>query len=117
MDETLVNYVRANRIDSFQKLRFILLLYRNPHMKGTSQDFAERLHLGDTSLVDKIITDLEAAGVVDWIDNHCSLKDKPETRRALRDLDQVFDNPRTRLKLLDQLRYGPSIDRSISTTL
>lgn len=35
MNDILVNFIRAKRIDSFQKLRFLFFLYPRPGLTGT----------------------------------------------------------------------------------
>lgn len=113
MNETTYHYLRAKNIDSFQKLRLLLLLHQNPHWRGTSQELAARLHLGDMRLMETIITDLYQAGLIDQIGNQYKLPDEPELRSQLQYLAHAFEHPLTRQKLLKQVK--PS--RPVSLTV
>jgi hypothetical protein len=106
MDNGVVNFLRTRRIDSFQKLHFLLFLHRYPDMKGTCQEFAARLHLGDLALVEKIIADLHRAGLLERLGQHCRLLDEPSLRASLHFLARAFENPLTRQELLDQVKPG-----------
>jgi hypothetical protein len=107
MNDILANFIRARRIDSFLKLRLLLLLQQNPQMKGTQEELAKRLHLGPAFLLEGIITDLHRTDLITCIDNHYTLQDEPEIREALYGLAQAFENPLTRLDLLVQLKSSP----------
>ncbi|MCQ3980791.1 MAG: hypothetical protein DPW09_45910 [Anaerolineae bacterium] len=106
MDNGVVNFLRARRIDSFQKLRFLLFLHRYPDMKGTCQEFAARLHLGDLALVEKIMADLHHARLLERIGQHCRLLNEPGLKASLHFLARAFENPLTRQELLDQVKPG-----------
>ena len=41
----LTEFIRVRRIDSFQKLRLLIFLYRHPESSWTSREIAERLYL------------------------------------------------------------------------
>ena len=107
MNEAIQTYIRAKNIDSFQKLRLLLYLYQHPHLKGTSQDLANRLHLGDILLIEKIIADLQQAGLIDRVENYYKLPDEPEVRLHLQHLAQAFEHPLTRQELLRQVKPAP----------
>jgi hypothetical protein len=104
MNNRLVNFIREKNIDSFQKLRFLLFLYQHPKLTGTSRQFAKRLYLGDVSLLEKIIDDLRAAGLVNCIENRWILHDEPKIRRHLQHLTKAFDDPLARQEILEQVQ-------------
>jgi len=108
MEYTLEEFIRVNRIDSFQKLRFLLLLHENPDVKETAQELAEQLYLGDIPLLEKIIVDLQKVGLVDCVANHCTLRDESDIRFCLDCLGSMFEDPMARQKLLDQVGHNPS---------
>jgi len=111
MNALIVNCIRAKRIDSFQKLRFLLYLHRHPEMKGTCQEFAKQLYLGDTAMLAEIIADLQNAGLVDCVEDRYMLGDKPVVRAFLQRLAQIFEDPLARQELLDRVtRPSPSFD-------
>lgn len=107
MNDIIANFIRARRIDSFQKLRLLLLLHQNPKMKGTQEELAKRLHLGHIFPLEDIITGLHRAGLLNCVGNHFTLQDEPEIREGLHYLARAFENPLTRLELLDQLKSHP----------
>ncbi len=104
MNDRLVHYITTKQINSYQKLRFLLFLYQHPDLKGTIQDFATCLHLGDTYLVSKIITELHHVGLVEQIENCYKLCNKPTIRGWLRKLAKAFEDPLTRQEVLDLVR-------------
>lgn len=112
LNETIYTYLRTKNIDTFQKLRLLLLLHQHPHWRGTSQELAQRLHLGDTSLIESIIADLHQAGLIDQVDNQYRLPDEPEIRSQLQYLARAFEHPLTRQELLKQVKPTLAFSRS-----
>ena len=108
MDERLANFIRVKRIDTFQKLRFLLFLQQHPDIKGTPQEFAERLYLGDVPLLEEIIIDLQKVGLVECVADHCILRDESDDIFCLGCLARVFEDPLARQKLLEQVGHNPS---------
>ena len=108
MDERLANFIRVKHIDTFQKLRFLLFLQQHPDIKGTPQEFAKRLSLGDVPLLEEIITDLQKVGLVECVADHCILHDESDIRFCLGCLARVFEDPLARQKLLEQVGHKPS---------
>lgn len=107
----LTDYMRRKNIDSFQKLRLLLFLHQNPNFIGTSQEFAQCLHLGDTVLVEDIMAEFYQTGLINQIDNLYKLEDNSEVRVCLQHLAGAFEHPLTRQELLSQLKYIPSLSR------
>ncbi len=105
--DTVTGCIQAMHIDSYQKLRFVLFLNQHPKIKGTSQEFAERLHLGNTLLLEEILADLQKAKLVDCVENCYSLHDEPNIRSTLRRLAQAFEEPLARQEILDQVKHNP----------
>lgn len=105
MDEVVVSRcVDTKSIDSFQKLRVLLFFYQHPDIQATCQQLVEDLYLGDTLLLENILSDLHTAGLLDCTNNHCSLRKTPEITHCLQCLREVFENPIARQRLLDQVR-------------
>ena len=105
MNSLVANFIRANRIDSFQKLRFLLFLHQHPESTGTSQEFAERLYLADVSLLEKIVADLQRVGLLDCAGSRYALHSEPTVKAELQCLIKTFEDPLARQELLDQVRY------------
>jgi hypothetical protein len=104
----LVNFIRANHIDSFQKLRFLIFLCRNSESSWSIQQIAEQLCLGDMPLLEDIIADMRAAGLVDCAEGRCSLHKGRYVRSRLRRLIRVCEDPQARQQILSYVRRSAS---------
>lgn len=109
MNSSAANYRLASHIDSYQKLRLLLFLHQHPDMKGTCQEFGERLYLGYTPLMEQIINELFSAGLIEQIENCFRLSHNPEVRSCLQELAGAFESPLTRTQVLDRMRPGAPI--------
>ena len=94
----------VRHIDSFQKLRFLLFLQQHPNMKGTCQEFGERLYLGYTPLVEEMLDELHRAGLIERNENCYQLRHEPEVLSCLQYLAGAFESPLTRHQVLDRMR-------------
>ena len=103
MDDAVIDFVRDRHIDSFQKLRFLLFLYQHPELRATPQELAERLYLGEVSLLQEIIDDLREVSLVSCSKGYCTLHLDPDARLCLQCVLKAFDNPLVRQELLDQV--------------
>ena len=106
MDRTVLDLVRSKNIDSIQKLNLLLFFHKNPSVRGTSERIAEKLHLGDTRLVETMIEELADEGLIHVAGQHLTLADTPETRKLLQGLAHSYDHPLTRQALLKQIQAG-----------
>ena len=106
----IIMFIRAKRIDSFQKLRLLVFLHRHPESSWTSQEIAERLCLGNVPLLEGILADLRAAGLVDCIGNGCTLANEPGVQLYLQRLGKICEDPLARQQILDQVKYGVNGD-------
>jgi len=97
----LASYVKSKGIDSFQKLQVLLFLSQHPTVNGTCQEFSERLYMGDTVQLTKIIADLQFAGLLEQEGNCYKLRDKPDVKLYLQNLARLFENPLSRQELID----------------
>jgi hypothetical protein len=100
----IAKFIQAKRIDSFQKLQLLLFLYRHPESAWTSQQMAERLYLGDVPLLEEMITELQAADLIECATNRCKIRDETSIRESLQHLIKTCENPLARQKILDGLR-------------
>jgi hypothetical protein len=78
-------------------------------MKGTCQEFGERLYFGHTPLMDEMINELNSVGLIERIENCYRLSHDPEVLSCLQDLAGAFESPLTRQKMLDQMRTRASV--------
>lgn len=107
MDD-VAKFIRARRIDSFQKLRLLVFLHQHPESSWTSQEIAEKLYLGDVPLLEGIMADLRSAGLVDCEGHGCTLHNEPGVRSCLQRLDEMFEDPLARQQILDQVTHDIS---------
>lgn len=100
----IFHFIRANQIDSFQKLRLLLFLYRHPGLRADVGELAGSLCLGDHLLMTTIVLELQAVGLLDCREGRWALVDEPQVRRCLHGLAQAYDCPLSRQALLAQVR-------------
>lgn len=113
MNEAITDFLRTKRIDSFQKLRFLLFLYQRPASSGTNQEFAKHLYLGDMPLLEKITGDLHAVGLIEEAEGRYRLRWEPALQSILGDLARTFEHPLTRQKLLDKVQQKSTMTHLI----
>lgn len=106
MQESLTRFIKTKHINSFQKLRLLLYLHRHPKTRGSSEEFAERLHFGDKFVVERLLNDLEDAGLVCRIGHQYMLNREPALQLQLDELAIAFDHPLSRQSLLEKIRHG-----------
>ena len=107
----IANFIRVRHIDSFQKLRLLAFLHRNPESSWTSQEIAETLYIGDVPLLESIIADLRSAGLVDCVANRCTLHDEADVRSCLQCLAETCEDPLARQQILNQVTCDRSYVR------
>jgi hypothetical protein len=100
----IAEFIQARHIDSFQKLQLLLFLYQHPESAWTSQQMAERLYLGDVSLLEEMTADLQVAGLIDCAGNRCKVRDEAGVRERLQHLVKTCENPLARQEILDHVR-------------
>ena len=108
MDSIVVDFIRAKRIDSFQKLYVLLFLHQHPTLVGTSQQLANKLYLGHLPLVKEILDDLRRVGLVD-IGRRYKLCNDSEVGSYLQSLAEALKDPLARQEILEQVRSGISL--------
>jgi hypothetical protein len=111
MNGRVANHSLAGQIDSYQKLHFLLFLHQHPDMKGTYQEFGERLYFGHTPLMEEMINELYSAGLIERIENCYRLSRDPEVRSCLQYLAGTFESPLTRHQILDRMSFKASLSR------
>ena len=101
----IAGFIQVRHIDSFQKLRVLVFLHKHAELSWTSQQIAEQLYLGDGPLLEAIIAELSAAGLVTCVAGHYKLNDEVGVRSTLQRLVNTYENPLARQKVLDQVRH------------
>jgi hypothetical protein len=111
MMNDIAKFIRSRHIDSFQKLRLLIFLHQHPGSSWTSQQIAKRLYLGDMPLLERILADLRAAGLVDCVGNGCMLHNEPGVRSCLRRLAETCEDPLARQQILDRVTHAAFLPR------
>ena len=105
----IAKFIQTKHIDSFQKLHLLIFFHEHPESSWTSQQLAERLYLGDVPLLEGMLADLQAAGLIDCAANRCKLSDDAWIRSRLQSLAKICEgeDPLARQKILDRVRQRP----------
>lgn len=103
MNEILLRFIHGRRIDSFQKVSFLLFLYRYAQNHGVSHEFARQLNFSSDPQFDDMIVELTAAGILQQHGRCYILPNEPEVRQGLDSLMQAYEDPLTRQDLLGRL--------------
>jgi hypothetical protein len=102
----IARFIQTRHIDSFQKLRVLVFFHQHPGSNWTGQQVAKQLYLGDGPVLDEIIGELQAAGLVNCVAHRCKLRDEAGVRLALQHLVHKCENPLTRQEILDQVIHN-----------
>ena len=100
----ITQFIQTRQIDSYQKLRVLLFLHDHADSSWTSPQLAARLYLGDGPVLEEIIADLQAAGLVDCVARRCRLRNEVGLRVKLQHLVKTCENPLARQEILDSIR-------------
>ena len=103
----IVRFIQARHIDSFQKLRVLVFFYQHPESSWANPQLAKQLYLGDGPMLEEIIAELRAAGLVNCVAHYCKLSDETGVRSLLRHLINICENPLARQEILDKVRHRP----------
>ena len=101
-----IQFIQVNHIDSFQKLRVLIFFYQHPESSWTGPQIAKQLYLGDGPLLEEIVTELQAAGLVSCVAHRCKLSNEAGVRLPLQHLINRYKNPLARQEILDQVRHS-----------
>jgi hypothetical protein len=103
MNELLIDFIREKRIDSFQKVSFLLFLHQHASQEGVSREFARQLNFAADPLLEEVVQDLKASGVLEQQGEHYRLPNQPEVFHGMQHLAQAYEDPMTRQALLGRL--------------
>lgn len=103
MNELLINFIREKRIDSFQKVSFLLFLHQHASQEGVSREFARQLNFTADPLLDEVVQDLKASGILEEQEDRYRLPNQPEVFHGMHSLAQAYQDPMTRQALLGRL--------------
>ena len=103
MNTTLLKFIQNNRIDSFQKVSFLLFLHRYADRAGVTREFARQLNFASEPALEEVIDELTAVGLLTEHGGRYMLQNEPEIRQSLDHLVQAYEDPLVRQDLLGQL--------------
>ena len=98
-----VDFIHSRQIDSYQKLRVLFFVHNHADSSWSSRQIGRRLYLGEGPFLEKIIADLQAAGLLDCSAERCRLRDEAEISVDLEHLIKTCENPLARQEILDDL--------------
>ena len=104
----IAKFIQTRHIDSFQKLHLLIFFHQHPESSWTTQQIVERLYLGDVPLLEEMIDDLQAAGLINRTANRFKLSDDARIRSRLHSLAKTYEDPLARQEILDDLRHRAS---------
>lgn len=107
--EKIAEFMQAKQIDSFQKLRILLFLHEHIESGWTYPQIAKRLFLGEGPLVEEVMADLQAAGLVECRATGCRLRDEASVEWPLQHLVKMCEDPLARQEILDRVRTHPEV--------
>lgn len=106
VNRQLVEFMRARRIDSCQKLRLLLFFHQQAGRQSHIHDLAQQLYLGHTPLLEEILGDLQSVGLLNCSGDCYTLHNEPGLSSILQYLAQTIEDPLARQEILDHIKYG-----------
>ncbi len=103
MNEVTLRFIHENRIDSFQKLSFVLFLHRYAQRNTVTHEFARQLNFAGDPVFEEIIDELAAVGLIHQQSGQYALRNEPALRNEIDQLVIVYEDPTARQLLLGQL--------------
>ena len=101
-DENLSRFLTQRRIDSFNKVWFLLFLWQRSEY-SINRAFAHMATFSDEPMLDETINELESAGLLTVEDGQCSLRRESEIETSLRSMLLTYEDPIARQQLLSRL--------------
>ncbi len=103
MNDALTRFIREKQIDSFQKVSFLLFLYRHATHHEVSHEFARQLNFSGDPILEEVVNELSASGLLHQRSGRYILDTKPEISEGLANLVEAYEDPVARQSLLSQL--------------
>ena len=101
-----VEFIRSKQIDSYQKLRVLFFFHDHADSSWSSRQIARQLYLGEGPVLEEIIADLQAAGLLNCSVDRCRLRDETALNVGLEHLIKTYENPLARQEILNSLHRG-----------
>ena len=102
IDENLSRFLSQRRIDSFNKVWFLLFLWQRSE-NSINRAFARMATFSDELTLDETIGELECAGLLTVQDGTCSLRRESEIETGISAMLLTYEDPIARQHLLSRL--------------
>ena len=96
-------FISDHKIDSYLKLRVLLLLYRRPQKSASLDELADQFFVGDVQALQRQVSELCQCGLLCSEARRWTLQDRPAIAYCLSCLERAFDDPLARQRLLSQI--------------
>ncbi|MCB0116759.1 MAG: hypothetical protein R2873_28970 [Caldilineaceae bacterium] len=103
MNEVLTRFIEEKRIDSFQKVSFLLFLYQHAVRNEVTHEFARQLNFAGDPVLEEVVNELTSSGLLQQRSGRYILQNEPEIREGLAHLVAAYEDPMARQALLGQL--------------
>lgn len=103
MNDALIQFIQEKQIDSFQKVSFLLFLYRYAERHAVSHEFARQLNFAGDPVLEEVVNELTAAGLLQQQSGRYILQTEPEIRQGLEHLIRAYEDPQDRQSLLGRI--------------
>ncbi len=103
VDKRLIEFIRAKRINSIQKLRVLLFLGQSNYSVISAQQLAEHVYF-EVPLIETIIHELNLVGILIKKEDEYILPNEPALKTLLTELIQTFQYPLARQELLGYVK-------------
>jgi hypothetical protein len=103
MNDVLTRFIQEKQIDSFQKVSFLLFLYRHAISNEITHEFARQLNFAGDPILEEVVNELTASGLLQQRSGRYILQNAPDIREGLAYLVEAYEDPMARQALLGQL--------------
>jgi len=102
-------FIDSYGVDSYLKLRVLLLLQQQPHRTLSLDELCEQFFVADQRMLEQMMTDLCRSGALSCDDAGWRQAEQPAICQCLACLQRTFDDPLARQQLLRQISARPSL--------
>lgn len=103
INDVLTRFIQEKQIDSFQKVSFLLFLYRHATHNEVTHEFARQLNFAGDPILEEVVNELTAAGLLQQRSGRYILQNEPDIHEGLAYLVEAYEDPLVRQGLLSQL--------------
>lgn len=109
LTDSLEKFISHRRIDSYQKVWFLMFLHQHTSQQQLNREYVRRVTFTDTPALDEAIEELQEAGLLLANGELLRLDEAPDIRQELDALVVAFADPTARQELLRKLYTRSSV--------